>query len=162
MIVRKEIADEDGYLFDPDFFLYGEDLDLALRIQGRGTKILLVPEAVVYHEQRSPGSALAGSLLKAHRAIRNRILAYFKNMRWYEFALFLPVLIVGSPIKAAGFGVSLPKKVLYGLTLIPLTVTALLGFALSCPKFAARRVRILGKSVGEPFWLWKRLGGRQQ
>jgi GT2 family glycosyltransferase len=40
---------EDVGLFDEDFFLYGEDIDLAFRAQLRGHRCLFVPGARVYH-----------------------------------------------------------------------------------------------------------------
>ena len=35
--------------FDEDFFLYGEDLDLCLRVRRAGWKIGYIPDAVVVH-----------------------------------------------------------------------------------------------------------------
>ena len=40
-------------LFDPDFFMYHEDLDLGWRLRLAGYKTLVVPAAVVYHKYDS-------------------------------------------------------------------------------------------------------------
>lgn len=40
-------------VFDEDFFLYWEDVDLSLRLQEQGWRILPVPAAKVYHEESS-------------------------------------------------------------------------------------------------------------
>ncbi len=47
-LYRKDMLDEIG-LFDEDFFLYMEDVDLAFRGRLAGWKCMYVPEAVVYH-----------------------------------------------------------------------------------------------------------------
>jgi GT2 family glycosyltransferase len=48
LLVRREAIDGVG-LFDPDFFMYGEDLDLCFRIKAAGWKIWYVPSAVAVH-----------------------------------------------------------------------------------------------------------------
>jgi len=47
-LYRKTMLDEIG-LFDEDFFLYMEDVDLAFRARLAGWNCVFVPEAVVYH-----------------------------------------------------------------------------------------------------------------
>ena len=59
MLVRREAADEVGYL-DPDFFVYSEEVDFQKRLHDAGWRILHVPRArAIHHEQlatdRSPG-----------------------------------------------------------------------------------------------------------
>ena len=48
---RETIADisQDGEFFDPDFFAYREDADVAWRAQLLGWRCLYVPEAAGYH-----------------------------------------------------------------------------------------------------------------
>lgn len=48
MIARRECLEQVGG-FDEDFFLYGEDQDLCLRIRKRGYEIGYIPAAVVAH-----------------------------------------------------------------------------------------------------------------
>ena len=50
MMVRAEAARQVG-LLDESFFMYGEDLDWAYRIKGRGWKVLYYPEVVVLHHK---------------------------------------------------------------------------------------------------------------
>lgn len=47
-LARKQVLDEVGG-FDTDFFMYGEDLDLSLRIKEKGYKILYYPLFQVTH-----------------------------------------------------------------------------------------------------------------
>lgn len=47
-LTRKKVLDEVG-LFDEDYFLYAEDLDLCFRIKEAGYKIMYVPEVKIIH-----------------------------------------------------------------------------------------------------------------
>lgn len=48
MMLRRSFIDRFG-AFDPDFFMYYEDLELSYRVQRNGLKIHLVPEAHILH-----------------------------------------------------------------------------------------------------------------
>lgn len=69
-LTRKSIIDKTGG-FDEQFFMYGEDLDLAYRIKKTGYKILYYPLFHVIHLKRSSG------LEKKDPAIRRKTRAYF-------------------------------------------------------------------------------------
>jgi len=49
MLIRRELALKIG-LFDPAFFLYHEDVDFCIRTWLSGSKVIYVPQAVVYHK----------------------------------------------------------------------------------------------------------------
>lgn len=75
--------------FDEDFFCYFEDVDLGFRLRLLGHKSMLVPEALVYHT----GGATSGgrhSDFSVFHGQRNLVWAYFKNMPWPYFWLYLP------------------------------------------------------------------------
>ena len=48
-LIRKSFIDKFGYLFDNDYFFYGEDVDLGMRIRLLGYKIYYIPISIVYH-----------------------------------------------------------------------------------------------------------------
>jgi len=48
-MLRTDITKKFGYIYDPDYFIYAEDLDLGLRSRLLGYKTVYVPEAIVYH-----------------------------------------------------------------------------------------------------------------
>ncbi len=48
-LIRKSIIEKFGYLFDNNYFFYGEDVDLGLRIRLLGCKIFYIPSSIVYH-----------------------------------------------------------------------------------------------------------------
>lgn len=76
-LYRTEMLKDIG-LFDENFFLLYEDVDLCFRAQLRGYKCLYVPNAVVYHK----GSASIGqdTDMSVYYSHRNLEWVYFKNM----------------------------------------------------------------------------------
>jgi|TARA_Y100000310_G_scaffold343620_1_gene452134 GT2 family glycosyltransferase len=48
-LIRTDTIKKFGYLFDNDYFFYGEDVDLGLRIRLLGQKIYYIPSSIVYH-----------------------------------------------------------------------------------------------------------------
>jgi GT2 family glycosyltransferase len=46
---KREVLDEVG-LFDEDFFMYLEDVDLSFRMRAAGHELILTPKAIVYHK----------------------------------------------------------------------------------------------------------------
>jgi GT2 family glycosyltransferase len=74
--------------FDEDFFCYFEDVDLGFRLRLLGHKLMLAPEAIVYHL----GGATSGgsrSDFAVYHGQRNLVWAYVKNMPWPYFWWYL-------------------------------------------------------------------------
>jgi len=67
----------DGEYFDEDFFAFGEDLDISLRLRLRGHGCMAVHSAVVYHKLRA--TAGRGSVLSLRLSHRNFLLSVMKN-----------------------------------------------------------------------------------
>jgi GT2 family glycosyltransferase len=71
-LVRADILARTG-MFNPDYFLYSEDVDLSVRIKKAGYKLSLVPEAVIYHKS-SLSTGGKTSAISRYYATRNRFL----------------------------------------------------------------------------------------
>jgi len=84
-LYRKEMLNEIG-LFDEDFFLYMEDVDLAFRARLAGWSCIYVPKAKVFHHHG--GTAGAGSDLSVYYGNRNVI--------WYVVKDFPTRLLITS------------------------------------------------------------------
>ena len=76
-LYKREMLKEIG-LFDEDFFLLYEDVDLSFRAQLKGYKCLYVPEAKVYH--RASSSIVHDSPISVYYSHRNLEWVYIKNM----------------------------------------------------------------------------------
>ena len=68
----------DAGIFDEDFFLLYEDVDLSFRAQLKGYKCLYVPEAIVYH--KGSGSIVYDSPTSVYYSHRNLEWVYIQNM----------------------------------------------------------------------------------
>lgn len=69
LLVRRAAVDKVGF-FDPDFFMFGEDLDLCYRLREGGWKIYYVPDAVAIHVKgTSTRQATQPMLYEFHRAM---------------------------------------------------------------------------------------------
>lgn len=98
MLVRGEVLVKVG-LLDEAFFMYGEDLDWALRIKQVGWKIVYNGQVVVYHHKRASSSQRSGeSLIAFYRAM----LIFFEKHYASQTTWSLRWLVVGGIYLRAG------------------------------------------------------------
>ncbi len=128
MFLRKKAVDTIG-LFDEDFFLYGEDIDLSYRLLQSGFKNYYFPETTIIHYKGE--STKKGSL--------NYVVQFYKAMITYankHFSRRNQRVFVGVINLAIYFraGMSLVKRVFFKL-LLPLldAVIIYLGFHIIKP-----------------------------
>ena len=93
VLLRRQALEDIRFkdeFFDPDFFMYKEDDDLAWRLRLRGWKSLYLPQAVAYHHRRAQGKddQDTRSLIKGRRkksqfinyhSYKNHLLTILKN-----------------------------------------------------------------------------------
>ena len=157
-IIRRELVERaGGYVFDPDMFAYGEDMDLGLRIRGLGYRTVVATRATVYHFHTLHDDISLKSLLRVVRIIRNRLLAFWKSSTWPEFVVLAAVTLAGSPLNSGQFGLPLAKRVAYGLLLVPPALLALGAAFFAMPRYAARRRNILAHRRQPSWWLVRTL-----
>ena len=92
-LIRKSIIEKFGYLFDNDYFFYGEDVDLGMRLRLLGCKIFYIPSSIVYHH---------GSISrKIHKPYfltflmeRNLLRAFFTTLEIKSILLLLPYVLL--------------------------------------------------------------------
>lgn len=87
VILRKAAVEAVG-LFDPDFFLYHEDVDLSLRLRHAGYQLLFTPSFVVYHRYSFKRDAWRYFYLE-----RNRWFTVIKNYPLLLMILMLPAAV---------------------------------------------------------------------
>jgi len=83
-LYRREMIDDilvNGEFFDPDFFVYREDADVAWRAQLMGWRCLYTPRARGYHVRKVlPGNRRALPAVINMHSVKNRFLMRVKNM----------------------------------------------------------------------------------
>lgn len=85
--------------FDPDFFMYLDDIDISWRARLAGHKILLAPSSIIYHK-----FSLKIHPRKLFFLERNRYQLILKNFRLKILLLSLPALLI-TEIMTMGYAV---------------------------------------------------------
>ena len=91
-LIRKSIVDNYRYIFDPDYFIYAEDVDLGLRVRLLGKKTIMVNNAILYHMH----AATMNKVSKAFTTFlmeRNLLITFFKILSIQNIIFFLPYLL---------------------------------------------------------------------
>jgi len=162
LLIDAEIHKQLGYYFDPSYFIYNEDTDLGLRINNLGYQVIFVSAAAAYH-QRAPSRRTVlnkKGLKMAFLVTRNRFITFYKNMFLIEFLLALPLIFLGSIIKLRTLPMSLPKKIVFGIGLIPYTMFSFIMAVIRMPQYSGKRKFILGNRKSGRFWLLRELWHR--
>lgn len=71
--------------FDPEFFMYCEDLDFSLRARRAGFKILLVPASLVHHAVTDETDRVS---LRIYYSTRNLLEVMRRHAAWYQWPGF--------------------------------------------------------------------------
>ena len=87
VLLRAEALRQVG-LFDADFFMYHEDVDLGWRFWLEGWRVLRAPDSVVYHKYQ-----FSRSISKWYYMERNRYLTIFQNYKIGTLLLLGPALL---------------------------------------------------------------------
>ena len=106
----------EGQMFDEDFFMYKEDVDLAFRLRSAGWKAYLEPQAQAWHDRTAAGpqkttdravinNRKTKSAFVNYHSYKNHLMVLLKNEHpanlvkdwpwiiWYEFKKFIYLLI---------------------------------------------------------------------
>lgn len=87
-MIRRDIVKKMG-LFDNDYFIYHEDVDLSWRVKLAGYKVVYVPTSLMYHYFKFKRRPTKLFLLE-----RNRLVTVLKNYSTKSLMLVLPMLIL--------------------------------------------------------------------
>ena len=113
MYRREMIADisEDGKFFDPDFFTYREDADVAWRAQLLGWRCLYTAAPVGFHVRSvGPGNRRAVPAVMNMHSVKNRFLMRTKNMTSGVFRRFWRQMLARDLLVIGGCLVREPKS----------------------------------------------------
>lgn len=97
-LTRRKLIDEFGFLLNPDFFMFIDDLDFGLRCWKAGYKVVYTPDCMVYHA-RSP---LLGGLNERNLYFntKNLLVMAFEVFSLSFFMRWFPVLVVTQSAQA--------------------------------------------------------------
>ena len=91
-LIRNDFVKKLGYIFDNDYFFYGEDVDLGLRIRLLGYKVYYIPDAIVYHK-----GSISRKLFKSYFLTllmeRNLLRTFFTSLYVKNLILFLAYVL---------------------------------------------------------------------
>jgi GT2 family glycosyltransferase len=155
IIIPRSLGEQLDYIFDPEMFAYAEDMDLGLRVRALGYRCVIVPKAVVYHKHELKTALTWRTVKNTVRIVRNRYLAYYKVMSIPEFAMMSLLLTIGAPLNAGEFGLTWPKRIVYGVGLVPITAMALVETLWSLPAYSEKRRRVRGRAARRGPWSLK-------
>jgi len=142
-IIRRETIYRLEYLFDDQLWMYAEDTDLSLRIHNMAQNICVTRDAIVYHLHNSNMEIEKGRIRTAAGAIKNRVFAFYKNMRGLEFFFFFPFLFFGGIFKIFAFPLTGSKKAVYFLPFGFFSMVCMLAALFQLPRFEAKKRRIM-------------------
>ena len=83
--LRKSVINKVG-LFDPDFFLYGEESDYCMRVKKAGYKMYINNSSLIWHKEPLEGKIKP---YKVYYESRNTIILWYKNYPRMKFYLYL-------------------------------------------------------------------------
>ena len=81
------------YVFDPDYFLYVEDVDLAYRLRLMGYTIYRSSSAILYHKPGTTAKEVFSSPRLTFLIERNTFQTFFKNLAWHNLLFFFPYFL---------------------------------------------------------------------
>jgi len=93
--MHKDAIKELGYIFDKDYFLYAEDVDLCLRMRLQGFKLYYCPNAIIYNKSESETAKKHLGMKKiVYYMERNLLMTFFKICSTKNLWLFLPYVLI--------------------------------------------------------------------
>ena len=149
-IIDRRILDRIGGLFDPDFWAYCEDTDLALRLRSAGASVVTVREAVVYHDLTPATGLRPAAVAKTIRILRNRHLACLRSMRASEYGRVLPRLLLEASGKIDELPLDGAHRLVVRIGMPALSVVGLAWAIASLPRHRRARAATLARRVGGP------------
>jgi GT2 family glycosyltransferase len=140
-LYSREMLNKIG-LFDPDYFAYNEDLDLAWRARLAGWICMYVPSAVVYHVHSA--STVSFPAFKIYHGERNRIWTLIKNFPIKHILIATPYTVMKlflhllSALRKKGRGSDYARNVKLSAIVLSL-LRAWIDASVNLPKFIKKR-----------------------
>ncbi len=142
-----------GMLIDPDYFWYGDDLDLAWRLSVFGLRQVFRPEIIAWHD-RSTTKGVAKSFSEHFKriALRRTIPIKKRRLDWsnVRFTIIKNDYIVNILRDLPWIAAREISTLIYTLLFEPAVLLELFRFARLLPRMLARRRGVQKKAVATP------------
>ena len=102
LFIMSDVAKKVG-LFDEDFFMYNEELDLAKRVKAAGYKIVVTSRTKIWHHHNWDKNNLNGYNIMYYYMTRNRYLYFYKYKLYFYLIFDLLLQILSFPVKLKMF-----------------------------------------------------------
>jgi GT2 family glycosyltransferase len=104
LMMRREaiakLVQRDGFLWDAEFFMYCEDVDICYRLKEAGWRRVYVPTATITHRIGASSDWAQGASIRRFHASMLRF--YWKHYARGSGALLAPVAVAGIGVRAVG------------------------------------------------------------
>lgn len=88
LLCKREVLEKVG-LMDEDFYVYQEEMDYCLRVRKAGYRLLLVPDAKIWHKV-SLSSGGQDNPSQRYWMAKNGVLYYRKHATWWQWFFIIP------------------------------------------------------------------------
>jgi len=118
-LIKRNTFDNGDEFFDSKISHFLGDVDIGIRVNVLGNKVVLVPTAIIYHIEENKQWSSLQLLYRSYLGARDTYLVYYKNMTLIEFFLFVPLLMIGIPTKVFTLRTNwLTKVLLFSISLL--------------------------------------------
>lgn len=135
-------------IIDPDFFWYGDDLDLAWRMRLFGWKQIFAPEVIAWHDRQTTKVLAGGGWLEFIK-IRKRVPMFKRRLDWRNTTLTIVKNDFASNLLCDSYYILWRQLRLWGYFLLFETsmVSEIFRVAKMLPKMLKRRNEIMRKAM---------------
>ena len=97
--IKTAFAKKLPFVFDPDYFIYVEDVDFAYYLRLIGKTLYRAPRAIVYHDRSLTTKQFFDSPFKSYLVERNTLQTYLKNLELHNLILWFPYFMAPRILK---------------------------------------------------------------
>ena len=98
MMIRSSVLKITG-LFEEDYFMYNDEIDIAYRVKKAGFKTICMRDAIVRHFHDFAAQNKRGNNLMYYYMMRNRYLYFKKYQLYFNLGLSLIIEVFSFPLK---------------------------------------------------------------
>lgn len=103
LMIKREVVEKLGTLFDDRFFMYSNEIDFALRVNRLGYKSVATKNAVIWHNHKWVRDNKQGWYREYYLSERNKFLYYYKHRFYFYLLRMLALDLIKFPWRLVWF-----------------------------------------------------------